>query len=80
MSEQEQHSVDEQDIKELEMSSFLSKREAELFLLYQKHDEIKKSAEKMGISENTAYSYWRSVKDKVRKSRDTVELAGDSLA
>jgi len=71
----EDHPIDKEKIEELAMKTWLSEREAELYLLYREtENNLGQAAEKMGIEENTVYSYWRNVKDKVRKSKDTVEL------
>lgn len=66
--------VDDDRLAEIVATTWLAKREAELYLLKQKEYNTKEAAEELGIEDDSAYTYWSNAKDKVRKSRETVEL------
>jgi len=63
--------------EELKATTWLSDRQAELYLLYnetEKFEQMKEVAEALGIEPDTAYKSWRDMKDKVAKSKATIEL------
>lgn len=66
--------IDEEKWEEIKSITWLSPREAEIFLLRKKTDSLKETAEEIGIAQNTIYKHWRNIKDKVRTSRETIEL------
>lgn len=67
--------LDERRVEDLVATTWLSEREAQLYVLVKEEEMlIKDSAEVLGLESETAYDYWSNVKDKVRKSRETVEL------
>lgn len=72
--ESEIEHVDDDKFSEIVSNTWLSKRQAELYLLKDQGFSTKEAAELIGIEVNAAYTYWSKVKDKVRKSRETVEL------
>jgi len=66
--------IDNDKFSEIVSNTWLSKRQAELYLLKNQGFNTKEAAQKIGIEKNAAYTYWSKVKDKLRKSRETVEL------
>lgn len=62
--------------EELKATTWLSDRQVELYLLYNhdKFEQMKDVAEALGIVPETAYKSWRDMKDKVAKSKATLEL------
>lgn len=70
----ESENVDDDKLAEIVSLSWLSKREAELYLLKKTGMNTKEAAEDLGIEDSAAYTYWSNVKDKLRKSKETVDL------
>lgn len=61
-------------------TTILSEREAELYVLKEKEKmSIKEAAEEMDVSPNTLYGYWNTIKDKIRKARETSELETQAI-
>lgn len=62
--------------EELVATTWLSERQAELYLLYNSNefDEMQQVAKELGIKPDTAYKTWRDMKDRVAKSKATIEL------
>lgn len=63
---------------ELFSTTYLSEREVEIYLLYTDEENgfknMKQVAQALGIDKGTAYKHKRNIKDKISKSRATVEL------
>jgi len=67
----------EKKVKELEGMTYLSRREAEIYVLYNESEELgmlTEIAEFLEISDNSVYTTWNNIKEKVRKSKATTEM------
>lgn len=63
---------------EIFSTTYLSKRESEIYVLYTDEENqfknMKDVAEALGIDQGTVYKHKRNIKDKISKSKATVEL------
>lgn len=68
--------IDQAKYTEIKNKTWLSDRETEIYLLkkHEEFDTIKDVADEIGLKPETAYKYWGNVKNKVAKSRETLEL------
>lgn len=63
-------------------TTWLSPREAEVYVLYKEHpdyDHLNEVSDSLQLSEGAVYNYWSSIKDKIQKSRRTQEIEAQSV-
>lgn len=67
--------LDTDRVEEIKAMTWLSERQAQIYQLHNDEEmTLKTIAEKLGLESDTVYDYWRDAKDKVRKSKETIEL------
>lgn len=72
----EEYEPQQQTIEKISGVTSLSERQAEVYLYRRDTDgSFKDIAEAMEIGKDTAYEYWRHIKDKHRKAVETVHLS-----
>lgn len=74
--ELEKFGVNKEEFDEIVSSTFLSEREAQIHLIKKNNPDMdfQEIADELEIDKRTVYSYRRSSKDKIRKSKETIEL------
>lgn len=66
----------EEQVQKIEENTYLSEREAELYILIEKADiSIPEAANKIGISKGNAYGKRGDIKQKIEKAEKTAELS-----
>lgn len=63
-------------IQEIVGTTWLSRREAQIHVIREQEPEMNydEIADLLGLERETVYQYRRNAKDKIRKSKETVEL------
>jgi DNA-binding CsgD family transcriptional regulator len=62
------------DKEEIVEKTWLSPREAELYLLKKEGKSLSDAAEEMGTTRGSVSSQWASLKQKIKKSQETADL------